>query len=85
MDIPIRNIFYLLSYAWNKLDEAEKMEISTDDYEDALNLLGRVLVTGPNHLLKRGLDKAYIKVTEEYPGIKERFQRVTKQTIIPSR
>lgn len=70
MDIPIRNIFYLLSYAWNKLDEAEKMEISADDYKDALNLLGRVLVTGSNHLLKKGLDKSYITVTEEYPGIK---------------
>lgn len=70
MDIPIRNIFFLLSYAWNKLDEAEKMDISADDYKDALNLLGRVLVSGSNHLLKKGLDKAYITITEEYPGIK---------------
>jgi len=70
MEIPIRNIFYLLSYAWNKLEEAEKMEISASDYKDALNLLARVLVTGSNHLLKKGLDKAYITVTEEYPGVK---------------
>lgn len=70
MDIPIRNIYFLLSYAWNKLEEAEKMEISADDYKDALNLLARVLVTGSNHLLKKGLDKAYITVTEEYPGVK---------------
>ena len=35
MEIPIRNIFYLLSYAWNKLDEAEQLEISADDYKDA--------------------------------------------------
>ena len=63
MQIPIRNIFYLLSYAWNKLDEAEKMEISIDDYNDSLNLLGRVLVTGTNRLLKKGLDKSYITVT----------------------
>ena len=70
MEIPIRNIFYLLSYAWNKLDEAEKMEISADDYKDALNLLGRILVSGSNHLLRKGLDKAYITMTEEYPGIK---------------
>lgn len=70
MKIPIRNIFYLLSYAWNKLDEAEQMEISAGDYKDALNLLGRVLVSGSNHLLKKGLDKSYITVKEEYPGIK---------------
>jgi 5-methylcytosine-specific restriction enzyme subunit McrC len=70
MDIPIRNIYFLLSYAWNKLEEAEKMEINIDDYEDSLNLLARVLVTGSNHLLKKGLDKVYITVTEEYPGVK---------------
>lgn len=70
MDIPIRNIFYLLSYAWNKLEEAEKMEISASDYKDALNLFTRVLVNGSNRLLKKGLDKAYLTVTEEYPGVK---------------
>jgi hypothetical protein len=38
VEIPIKNIFYLLSYAWNKLEEADKLEISLADYDDALNL-----------------------------------------------
>lgn len=82
MHIPIRNIFYLLSYAWNKLDEAERMEVSTDDYKDALNLLGRVLVSGSNHLLKKGINKSYVTFTEEYPGIKGKInfkQSLNKQ------
>lgn len=70
MEIPIKNIFYLLSYAWNKLEEADKLEISLADYDDALNLLSRILVSGSNHILKKGLDKSYRSVTEEYPGIK---------------
>lgn len=73
MEIPIQNIYYLLSYAWNKLDETERMEISTDDYKDSINLLCRVLVAGVNHLLKKGVDKSYIAITKEYPGIKGRI------------
>lgn len=70
MDIPIKNIYYLLSYAWNKLEEAEKLEIDLSDYQDSLNLLARILVNGTNRLLKKGLDKTYITVNEDYPGIK---------------
>lgn len=70
MEIPIKNIFFLLSYAWDKLEEANQMEINSSDYNDAINLLTRVLVTGCRHIQKRGLDKSYINVTEEYSGVK---------------
>jgi len=70
LKIPIQNIYYLLSYAWNKLEESEKLEIDISDYEDSLNLLSRILISGTNRLLKKGLDKSYITVNERYPGIK---------------
>ncbi len=28
MSIPIKNIYYLLSYAWNKLEEGERIQVS---------------------------------------------------------
>lgn len=70
MAIPVRNIFYLLSYAWNRLEEANRLNISLDDYSSSLNLLTRVLVNGTKHLLKRGLDKSYVEIQDDYPGIK---------------
>lgn len=70
MSIPIQNIFYLLSYAWDKLDELEALEVDLDNYSDATNLFGRVLVAGCNRILKRGLDRAYINFEEDYPGVK---------------
>lgn len=70
MAIPIRNVYYLLSYAWNKLEEAQKVEASLSDYDDALNLLARVFISGCGLLFKKGLDKEYQTVTEEYAGIK---------------
>ena len=70
MGIPIKNIYYLLSYAWNKLDAAERLEIDASDYRDAINLLARVLLNGSKLILKKGLDKEYLEITEEYNGIK---------------
>ena len=36
MAIPIQNIYYLLCYAWNKLDEKEKVQV---DIENSTQLL----------------------------------------------
>jgi 5-methylcytosine-specific restriction enzyme subunit McrC len=68
--IPIQNIYYLLSYAWDKLDEGRKVAVSTSDYHDSVELLARVLTNGCNILLKRGLDRSYRIRTEEYVGVK---------------
>jgi 5-methylcytosine-specific restriction enzyme subunit McrC len=68
--IPIKNIYYLLSYAWNRLEESELVDVSAEDESDLLNLLGRVLLNGTKTLLKRGIDRQYLTENEVYPGIK---------------
>ena len=70
MIIPIKNIYYLLCYAWNKLEESELVDVSADDESDLLNLLGRVLLKGTKTLLKRGIDRQYLTENEIYQGIK---------------
>lgn len=70
MEIPIRNLYYLLCYAWNRLEEAEKVQVNKSDYDDAINLFARVLVNGCYRLFKKGLDRNYISVSEEYIGVK---------------
>ena len=72
--IPILNLYYLLCYAWNKLEEGRKIPVDASDFDSIVNLLSRVLVNGSNHLLKRGLDKSYREVTEEYNGIKGKLE-----------
>ena len=61
MDIPILNIYYLLSYAWDKLDEAEPREVSQVDNHNVINLFARVLSNRTAYLLRRGLDRGYIE------------------------
>ena len=74
MQIPIENIYYLLCYAWNKLDEKERVNVSIDDRTELLDLFAKVLINATKTLLKRGIDKNYIDHTEEIAGVKGKVQ-----------
>ena len=74
MQIPIENIYYLLCYAWNKLDEKERVNVSIDDKTELLDLFAKILINATKMLLKRGIDKNYIDYTEELAGIKGKVQ-----------
>lgn len=70
MSIPIQNIYYLLSYAWDQLDEKDRVKVDIDDKTELLDLFAKILINATNILLKRGIDKNYINVKEELSGIK---------------
>lgn len=74
MQIPIENIYYLLCYAWNKLDEKERVNVSIDDKTEVLDLFAKVLINATKVLLKRGIDKNYIDHTEELAGVKGKIE-----------
>ncbi len=68
--IPIENIYYLLCYAWNKLEEKDIVSLEKIESNNILELLSRVLISGTSFLFKRGLDRAYIDFQEESRSIK---------------
>lgn len=70
MGIPIKNIYYLLCYAWNKLDEKERVAVSGDDETELIDLFAKVLNNATRILIKRGIDKSYRAHVEELNGIK---------------
>jgi 5-methylcytosine-specific restriction enzyme subunit McrC len=74
MTIPIQNIYYLLCYAWNKMQEKDIVNVDTSDYEQLPDLLAKVLITGCNRLFKQGLDRNYIETTEIYSGVKGKLE-----------
>ncbi len=63
--IPIQNIYYLLCYAWNKLEERDIVDVSGIETTSLWNLFAKVLIGGLNHLLKRGLDRGYVPYSED--------------------
>lgn len=70
MKVPIQNIYYLLCYAWDKLEEGKRTNVSRSDYDNSIELYARVLINGCKHLFKRGLEHNYNNVSREYVGIK---------------
>jgi len=73
MQIPILNIYYLLSYAWDKLDEKSVIPVGQVDNDNVLNLLGRVLCGGVRHLFTKGLDRGYVVEQEETSRLRGRI------------
>lgn len=74
MNIPIQNIYYLLCYAWNKLDEKDRVNISIDDKTELLDLLAKVIISGTRILLKRGIDRNYLDKINEISGVKGKLE-----------
>ena len=60
MEIPIQNIYYLLCYAWDKLEEKELIDVDPVGMTELVDLFARVLSAGTNHVLKRGFDRNYV-------------------------
>ena len=65
MTIPIRNLYYLFSYAWQRFPEGEAVDVGVDEAPDLPNLLARILIGGANRLMRRGLDRGYHAFVEE--------------------
>lgn len=70
MRIPILNIYYLLTYAWNKLEEGEKVQAGISDYDQIEDLFAKMLVNGCDRLLRRGINSDYVPRLEIYAGVK---------------
>jgi 5-methylcytosine-specific restriction enzyme subunit McrC len=63
--IPIKNLFYLLCYAWDVLEEGEAAEVGTVEAPDLENLMAFVLIGRLERLLRRGLERDYQEHRED--------------------
>ena len=68
--IPIQNIYFLLCYAWNQLEEKDVVKIDTADSTTLQDLFARVLAGGVRYLMRRGFDRGYILHDEETPRLR---------------
>ena len=72
--IPIRNIYYMLAYAFQQLNEKEFQSINPEEFEDSLELLTEILIKGITAQLKHGLNKSYVLKTESLASPKGKIQ-----------
>ncbi|GFR36680.1 5-methylcytosine-specific restriction endonuclease system specificity protein McrC [Thermobrachium celere] len=68
--IPIKNIYYMLCYAWDILDEKDEVLVNQLEYLDIYNLLAHVYVEKVQRLIKKGFYRQYRPLKEESSIIK---------------
>lgn len=64
-NIFIKNIYYMLSYAFQTLKQDNYKDVAVESFDDIYNLLAAILAKGIGTLLKQGLYKEYINHQEE--------------------
>jgi 5-methylcytosine-specific restriction enzyme subunit McrC len=65
MSVPVRNVYYLLSYAWDALEEAGPAATGVAPFKTLPDLLAAVLAAGVERLVKRVIDRGYVPVAED--------------------
>lgn len=62
--IPIKNVYYMLAYAFKVLNEKGYKRIETESFENAAELCAAILYRGISLQLKQGLGREYVTQTD---------------------
>ena len=71
--IPIKNIYYMLSYAWNIwniIDDDKKEIFGNEEFDNIYNVMAYILNMFLDKLIKRGFYKGYITLEEDLSILK---------------
>ena len=68
--IPIRNIYFILSYAWKYFYLTDKKSLELDNYENTLEFFSNIFESSLSRYIKGGLTRDYIEFNEEITSIK---------------
>ena len=88
MKIPIENIYYLLCYAWDRMEEGDVVDVSEVGLQRLPDLFAQVLVHGVGHLLRRGLDRGYVGFADDVAGVRGKLDlssTLKRQTLTRAR
>lgn len=68
--IRIQNIYYMLAYAFQVLNEQGYKNIETEEFDNTAELCAAILARGISTQVKRGLGKEYIPQTEALSSLR---------------
>lgn len=83
--IPIQNIYYMLSYAFQVLNEQGYRSIATEQFHNTAELMAAILSKGIATQIKRGLGKEYISQTETLSSLRGKLditESIKTQTML---
>ena len=68
--ILIKNIYYMLSYAYTPLTQGGYESVDKEEFDNIHNLFAAILAKGVGRQLKQGLYREYIARTESLPALR---------------
>ena len=69
-NILIKNIYYMLSYAFKNLDSVCEYNADCETFDNIQDLFSVILYKGISNQIKKGLYKEYIEVQEKLPVVR---------------
>jgi 5-methylcytosine-specific restriction enzyme subunit McrC len=79
----IKNLYYMLSYAYQTLRETGYSDVASEDFENIHDLFAAILIHGVGVQIKRGLHRDYIPKEEALSGLRGQIritETIKKQT-----
>ena len=68
--IRIQNIYYMLAYAFQALNEQGYKNIAAEEFENTAELFAAILARGIGNQVRRGLGRAYLPQTEALSSLR---------------
>ncbi len=72
-NIPIKNIYYMLAYAYNDLLEQDIVFVEKEEFDNIQELMAHLLIKGVEYQIKKGLFKSYEYISEELYTVRGRI------------
>ena len=84
MQIPIRNIYYLLSYAWKYYKPSDIRKIDQKDFDNDTEFFAEIFDLTLSKYVKNGLHRDYIEKKEIFRkfSFKERMKNIQQSKCI---
>lgn len=86
--IPIKNVYYMLSYAFKILNKQGYKKVATEKFDNFADLCSAILINGTSSLIKKGLGREYVLKTETTAAIKGKIDissSIKEQSMIKRR
>lgn len=87
-NIKIKNIYYMLAYAYQTLNEVGFESVASEDFDNVHDLLAAILAKGVAVQIKRGLHRDYLPITESLCCLRGKINvtaSVKQRTMMSSR
>lgn len=72
--IPVQNIYYMLSYAFQILNQQCYKKVTTEKFSNAADMCAAILIVGFSSQLKRGVNREYLPETELLSVLRGRIE-----------